>query len=207
MKKKLVKIFILVISLVILLVLFLVMNKNNDTDTIKYDGKNYVLLEYNMDVFTYNHNSNSYYEEDIIHPISHNKWDVVYFNGDLFVLKNEISDAEKYYANDKNYDWYIVFDNEDEMIKKSVSISEKERSDLYNLETAKKSRTITFNDIDMFADILKVSKDGLVQAVIVLAQVDNDWYYKTEIITDDDKEYVVKISDSLNNKINDLMRK
>lgn len=57
----------------------------------------------------------------------------------------------------------------------------------------------------MFADILKISKDGLVQGIVTLAQVDGKWYYKTEIMTDDDREYVIKIKESLNEKINKIV--
>ena len=39
----------------------------------------------------------------------------------------------------------------------------------------------------MFCDIVKISKDGLVQGLIVLAKVDDNWYYKTEVMTDDDQ--------------------
>ena len=202
--KKIIKVLIVVIVVVIFSV-FILIQKNNRLDTIKYNGKNYVLLEYNMDIFTYNHNSNNYYEEDIIHPVIHNKWDTIYFNGDLFILDKQVKKATEYYADDKNYDWYIVFDNEDSEVKKSISISKNELSYLYNMEEIERKNTITFDDIDKFADILKVSKDGLVQAIVTLAQVDDHWYYKTEIMTDDDREYVVKIIDSLNTKINNLM--
>lgn len=204
MKKKIIKVLIVVIVVVIFSV-FILIQKNNRLDTIKYNGKNYVLLEYNMDIFTYNHNSNNYYEEDIIHPVNHNKWDTIYFNGDLFILDKQVKKATEYYSDDKNYDWYIVFDNEDSEVKKSISISKNELSYLYNMEEIERKNTITFDDIDKFADILKVSKDGLVQAIVTLAQVDDYWYYKTEIMTDDDREYVVKIIDSLNTKINNLM--
>ncbi len=207
MSKNLIKILIAIICFVIILVVFDIIQKNKNIDTIRYNGKTYVLLEYNMDIFTYYHNSNNYYEEDIIHPVFHNKWNIVYFNGDLFVLNKQVKNAIKYYSNDKNYDWYVVFDSEDLQARKNISISEQELSDLYNLETAKREYTITFDEIDCFADILKVSKDGLVQAIIVLAKVDDVWYYKTEIMTDDDREYVVKITDSLNDKINNLMYK
>ena len=81
-------------------------------------------------------------------------------------------------------------------------ISANELDFLYNIENIDKKDTIVFDDIENFADILKVSKDGLVQGVTLLALVNGNWYYKTEIMTDDDREYVVKIVDSLNKKIN-----
>ena len=200
------KIIIIVIFVFLFAFIFNILQKNNSyKETIKYKGKEYVLLEYNMDIFTYNHNSNSYYEEDMIYEVINKKWDVIYFNGDLFILDNYIDEAINYYSDDKNYDWYIIFDEEDEEIKKSISISEKELIYLYDIENKERNTTIIFDDIDKFADILKISKDGLVQAIITLVQVDGVWFYKTEIMTDDDREYVIKLSNSLNEKINNLL--
>lgn len=207
MNKKLIKILIIFIAAIIILLFTFIKNNNKFIDTVRYDKKNYVLLEYNRDVFTYYHNSNTYYEEDVIHPVKNNKWDIVYFNGDLFVFDKEVKKAIQYYKDDKNYEWYVVFDNEDIEIKKAISISKEEITYLYNLNECEKSKTIVFDDIGEFASILKLSKDGLVQAIITLAQVDGIWYYKTETMTDDDREYVIKITDSLNKKINNLMQK
>lgn len=204
MKKKILFGIVVFISLFII---FMLIKRYNTSfiDTIKYNKKTYYLLEYNTDIFTYYHNSNKYYEEDLIHPVTHNKWDVVYFNGDLFILNKEVKKAINYYKNDINYDWYVVFDNEDNEIRKTILINNKELSYLYNIEKEKERSTIVFKDIDMFADILKISKDGLVQGIITLVQVDGIWYYKTEIMTDDDREYVIKITDTLNEKINKLI--
>ena len=83
MKKEIIKVLTLIIILIVILFIVFILNSNGKyKDTIKYDDKTYILLEYNMDIFTYNLNRNAYYEEDIIHPISHNKWDIVYFNGE-----------------------------------------------------------------------------------------------------------------------------
>ena len=69
---------IILIILTLLLIMSLLIKKNNYNDTIKYENKTYILLEYNMDIFTYYFNSNNYYETDIIHPIYHNKWNIKY---------------------------------------------------------------------------------------------------------------------------------
>ena len=98
MSKKIIRILLIVIVVGIFSV-FVLIQKNNRLDTIKYNGKNYVLLEYNMDIFTYNYHSNNYYEEDIIHPVTHN---IIYFNGDLFVLDKQVKESTKYYADDEN---------------------------------------------------------------------------------------------------------
>lgn len=209
MDKNLVKKIFAIVVFILGMLVFLVVEMNKSVDAIKYNGKKYILLEYNMDIFTYNHNNsdNMYYEEDVIHPISHEKWNVVYFNGDLFVIDNQVKKATKYYNNDQNYNWYIIFEDNEEELKKTLSVSEEELVYLYNIENNKDKITITFNDIDMFVDILKISKDGLIQGIVNLVQVDGNWYYKTEVMTDDNKEYVIKIQDSLNEKINNLVSK
>ena len=210
MNKNIIKILVTIVWFSLgSIVLSVVVEKDKMIDTIKYNGKTYVLLEYNLDIFTYYHNnsSNLYYEEDEIHLVPHEKWDVAYFNGDLFILDKQVKKATKYYTDDDNYDWYIAFDDGDNIYKKSISIDKEELVYLYNIENNKDKLTITFNDIDMFADILKISKDELTQGIVTLALVEGNWYYKTETMTDDDREYVVKICDSLNNKINNLIDK
>ena len=204
MKKK-----VVVILFILIIVIFGIFFIKDDTETIKYKNKTYVLLEYNMDIFTYNFNNseNQHLEVDAIHPIKHDRWDIIYFNGDLFVLDKQIKEAKKYYSNDKNYDWYIDFDYEDEIIRKTIFLSKDEISELYKLEKAKRNKTIVFDDIDMFCDIVKISKDGIVQGLIVFAKVDNNWYYKTEVMNENDREYVIKLSKPINEKINNLMDK
>ena len=61
------------------------------------------------------------------------------------------------------------------------------------------------DDIELFADILKVSKDGFVQGITTLALVEDNWYYKTEVMTEDDREYVIPIDERLNKKISSLL--
>ena len=197
------KIIGLVVILIVSCIIFFYI-KNDNVDYIKYEGKKYILLDYNIDIFTYYYNGNDYLEEDRIHPIKHDKYDVVYFNGDLFVLDKQVKDAIKYYKDDNNYDWFIIFDDEDNEIKKSISISDSEFKFLYDIENNKNKDTIIFDDIEMFGSIQKVSKDNLIQGIITLAKVNNHWVYKTEVMTDDDREYVIKIIDSLNDKINNL---
>ena len=197
------KIIGLVVILIVSCIIFFYI-KNDNVDYIKYEGKKYILLEYNIDIFTYYYNGNDYLEEDRIHPIKHDKYDVVYFNGDLFVLDKQVKDAIKYYKDDNNYDWFIIFDDEDKEIRESIAIGDSEFKFLYDIENNKNKDTIIFDDIEMFGSIQKVSKDNLIQGIITLAKVNNHWVYKTEVMTDDDREYVIKIIDSLNDKINNL---
>jgi len=208
MKKEVFKKIVIFIALLLILFVVLVCLKNNSNefeDTVSYDGKTYVLLEYNMDIFTYNFNSNVYYEEDIIHPVSHSKWDFVYFNGDLFVLDSQVDEVTKYYADDDNYDWFIVFEKDDSLVRVPISIDDMELKYLYNMENVERSKTIVFDDIKQFVDITKESKDGFVQALINLVYYEDSWYWKTEVMTDNDEEYVIDLPESLCNKVFDLL--
>lgn len=204
--KKFIKIIILLVT--ILVIFLLIKNEPNEyKDTVKFNGKTYVLLEYNMDIFTYHFNSNSYYEEDEIHPVNHNKWDIVYFNGDLFVIEDQVNEATKYYADDKNYEWYIVLEKDEKELRKSISIDSKELEYLYNIERIKKTNSITFNDIKQFVDIVKTSKDGFIFGLINLIEYEDNYYWKTEIMNNYDEEYIVDIPKSLNAKIFDIVNK
>ena len=181
---------------------------NDDSvNTIKYNGNKYVLLEYNEDIFTYNYNGTDYFDVDEIYELKHDKWNVIYQEGDLLFLDKDIKAATKYYTDDDNYDWFIVFDSGETELKKNISINEEELENLYNLDKVKFEKTIAFEDIELFADVLKISKDEFVQGITTLALVDGNWYYKTEVMADDTREYVIPISESLNKKINDLLKK
>lgn len=141
MKKHIKLIGLVFIFLVIaLVVIFIGNNQYQFEDTITYKGNTYGLLEYNMDIFTYNYNSNNYLEEDVIHSINHNKWNIVYFNGDLFILDKQVKKANNYYSNDKNYEWFIVFDYGDSEVRKPISINSDEIAYLYNIEDVKKRK-------------------------------------------------------------------
>lgn len=177
---------------------------NKWRDTVYYEGETYVTLQYNMDIFTYLFNANAYYDEETVQPVPHDKWKIVYFGGDLFVLEKQIKEAEKYYANDDNYKWFVAFDEDDTVRRVPLPISDDELEYLYDMESIPRSETMTFDEIKQFADIVKISNDGLVYAVISLAQYKDSWYWKTEIIDDsrdDNAEYVIKLPDSLSEKI------
>lgn len=199
---------IIIACLIIVFIIgFLIYFNNNDKyefeDSVKYDGKVYGLLEYKTDIFVYNYNSNEYLEEEVIHKIKSDKWNAVYLDGDLFILDKQVSDAIKYYSDDNNYEWFILFDSDENNEKNAVSFSKDELDYLYNIEKMEKKDTISFDEIDEFADIIKVSNDGLVQGIITLVSKDGVWYYKTEIMDDNDREYVIKLSESLQNKLNE----
>lgn len=176
-------------------------------DVIYYKGKSYVLLEYNMDIFTYGNNNVYEYEEDEILPVEHDKWNVVYLDGDFYILDKQVEEATKYYADDNNYEWYFMYEVEDENIKVPLDITKENIEYLYNLDNMERKDTITFDDIEMFGDIVKISKDGFIQGIISLAYYDDTWYWKTEVMADETREYVIELPNSLSSGLIDLLKK
>ena len=199
--------FVVLIALIaIISIVLILINKEPNLDTVKYKDKTYYLLEYNQDVFTYNFYYNDYLKEELVQPIEHDKWDIVYLNGDLFLPKNEVKKATEDYSDDKNYDWFIIIEKDDTETIIPLTITEEELEYIYDLDNKERKETMVFEDIEMFADITKISKDKTIFALISLARVDHTWYWKTEIMTDDDREYIIEVPETLNSKLNDILK-
>ena len=182
---------------------------NSDNNTIEYESEKYVLLEYNTDIFYYDYNNSSYLEEDVIHPVECDQWKMVIYNGDLFVEKGKHDVAQEYYADDANYDWQVTAENEDEVETYPVTLTDDEYAYIYDMENLEKEMSVFYDEIETFGSLEKVSKDGIIKAGIDLVQVDDAWYWKTELIDenkeedDDYPEYVQELPASLVEKISD----
>ena len=165
----------------------------------------YVYKRTNQKVFSKNklhsYNSNEYIQVDEICPISNEKWDAVYFNGDIFIDEGQVESAERYYSDDSNYNWYAVIEMQDGEIKTPLSLTGEELRYLYGIENESREKTIVFDDIRCFASIVRESKDGFIFGLTTIAQCDNMWYWKTEVMTEDDREYVIPLPQTLCDKL------
>ena len=209
MNEKLLKTIIFTLAVIMIFLTVLLTFKKfipSPSDTISYNGKTYVYLEYNMDIFCYDFNGNGgYFEVDEICPVEHDKWDAVYFNGDLFVVKDQVKEAIAYYADDNNYKWSFILDIDDSEVEIPISINKEELKYLYNMEDMKREETMLFSEIQKFGTIKKTSHDNFISAIICLAYYKDSWYWRTETIDISqagDPEYVIPLPKSLNNKIN-----
>ena len=103
-KKEILVTIVVILCLGISILFLSVINKTTTSnDTLKYNEKIYVLLDFNHDVFTYNYIAKGYFEVDEISPVNDDKWDIVYFDGDIFIEAGAAKDAIEYYSNDNNY--------------------------------------------------------------------------------------------------------
>lgn len=181
-------------------------------ETLSYQGQTYVYLGYKEDIFYYDLNTSTYYEEDIIYSIPNEKWNIAYYNGDLFVLEGEREDARAYYADDVNYTWSVEIDSEDfeDVCSYPLSISEEELMCIYSFEDAEKDDTLSFDSIEIFGTLKKTSVDGFICGSTSLAFYNGSWYWRSEIIDESQEgwpEYVCRLPEKLNNQIISLSEK
>ena len=179
---------------------------NSYTDSLTYEGKNYLLLEYNQDIFFYDLAYYVDYEEDENLPLDHDKWDLVYRDGDIFILDTQAEEAIAFYADDSNYTWSVIIypdDSEDEY-SIPLTVSDSDVDYIYKMDSMERDRTLAFDDIEVFATLAKTSSDGLIQATVSLAAKGGEWFWRSEVIDDTADgwpEYVFPLPESLTSQI------
>ena len=125
----------------------------------------------------------------------------------MFVYEKEIKKATKYYKDDNNYEWSVIIEENEIEDEFDIIISDDELKYLYNIESINKEETMLFEEIEKFGTIKKVSKDKTLYAIICLAKFNGNWYYRTGTIDINEEnvpEYIIKLPESLNNKIKNL---
>lgn len=196
--------FVLMILVIILVV---TMPQN---DTVKYKGGQYTLLQYPIDIFYYDLAEGvEGYEEDETVLLKGSNWPMVYNSGDVFCHEDDVDDANAYYNNHENYDWYVVIDAEDAEKTYSLEISMEDFEYIYQMKDIDKETAIFFEDIETMGSLIKVSKDGFIEGRTGLAQYEGNWYWRTEIIDESREkdgtwpEYVIPLPDTVNAEINE----
>ena len=142
------------------------------------------------------------YEEDTVLPIPHECWDLVYRDGDLYVLESQWQAAVADYADDANYTWSVRIEDPEteETYSIPVTVTADDLSDIYTMEDRKGDTTLLFDDIELFGTLVKTHQDGLIAASTGLACRDGSWYWRSETIDDTVEgwpEYVVQLPNSI----------
>ena len=170
--------------------------EQEEASKITYKNESYVLLECNADIFRYDYNNTIAWEGDVVYPIEHPEWKLVYVNGELLVREEDKEAAENYYSDENNYEWYFVIHEGDEDRRIPISASEADLEYIYQMDDLEKDTTLFFDDIEKFASLEKCSKDGIVSARISLAHYEGKWYWRSEVIdekTEGWPEYVYEL--------------
>ena len=196
-----------ILSVCVLAMALMMFTGCSNQESITYNGQEYILIEYNQDIMAYDYNSNEYIEVDTIAEVKSEQWGMITCDGDLFVEKNKLKEAEKYYKDDANYDWYITIEDDEKENTFELEVDDETWQEFYNLEKQEKDKYLFFDEIEKFATLFKKSKDGIVIARTELAFYQGDWYWRSEVINEeierDDTwpEYVYEVPEELNKKI------
>ncbi len=196
-----------VMAIALLVLAVMLMYTNNDTDTVKYEGEKYSVLGYPADIFMYDLADGVECEEDETVPLDGSWWRMVYNNGDVYCHTDDFNDANAYYNNHENYDWYVNVEYEDREKMYPINPSVEDFEYIYRMEDINKETSIFFEEIEMQGSLIKVSKDGFIKGITGLALYDGSWYWRTEIIDEsremdgDWPEYVIPLPEAVNNEI------
>ena len=171
-----------------------------------YEGKTYVYMGFNLDIFYYDMAVGGNYEEYTIYPMEGTQWDMVYRSGDLYVLTSQVEEARAYYMDDANYTWAaLIYEmDSEEPVTVELTLTDEERAYVYGMYTLPRDKTLAFDNIEKFATLQKTSLDGFIDADIQLALYDGVWYWRSEVIDENAEgwpEYVYALPISLNEKI------
>lgn len=152
-------------------------------DQLKYEGETYVPITFQQDIFSLGLSLEGEFETDVTYPIAGTLFPMIHNSGDLYCTEDRIEEANDYYQDDTNYDWYIsILSAQDENIVSPIEVSEEELDCIYKLEEQEHNLAIFFDDIEQQATLIKRSKDGIVCGSIELALYEGRWYWRSEII-------------------------
>ncbi len=202
MKKILISILVIIMSFAMI---SCTETETGDGDIVKYENNIYRLIDFSGDIFVYGYYTNEYIEEDCIYKINHA---LVYQNGDIYCIEDEHETYQKQYRDVSSYDWFISIDEEKDI---PLELTEEEIAFFDTVEEGERNVSIFVDEIEHFASIGKMSKDGIVRSTTELAFYEGNWYWRSEIINEDREmdgtwpEYVHQLPQSLNDKIKSVM--
>lgn len=178
-----------------------------DPDSIKFEGKKYVILGYPANVFYYDLSTGGVFEEDEIYPIEGCQWDMVYQNGDVYCSKSDFRQASAYYDDYDNYDWFVNIEKGDEEQMYPITVSEEDGAYIYTIDEIDKETAIFFDEIETMGSLLVISKDGIIRGTTSLGEYGRQWYWRSEIIDESRErdgewpEYIIKLPEQVNREI------
>lgn len=199
-----------VMAIALLVLAMMLMFTPNDPDTVKYEGEKYSVLGYPADIFMYDLAEGVECEEDETVPLKVSQWRMVYNNGDVYCHTDDFNDANAYYNNHENYDWYVNIEYEDSEKMYPINPSVEDFEYIYRMEDMNKETSMFFDEIEMQGSLIKVSKDGFIEGRTGLALYEGSWYWRTEIIDEsrevdgDWPEYVIPLPEAVNNEIEEV---
>lgn len=196
-----------VATFILLIAVIMIVVTTPDPDTVKYEGEKYSVLGYPADIFMYDIKASVECEEDETVPLTGSQWRMVYNNCDVYCHKDDFDDANAYYSNHENYDWYVNVEHPGGAQLYPINPTMEDFEYIYNMEDMDKEMSIFFDEIELQGSLIKISKDGFIEGRTGLALYEGKWYWRTEIIDESREqdgiwpEYVIPLPGGVNDKI------
>jgi len=181
----------------------------SDVEKITYENEEYCLLEYNQDILYYDfyNASGQEFEVEEISMIEDSTWDMIWVEGDLYVKEADYEEAQAYYSDESNYEWYVTVEDETGDTTYPIILTDEEVTYIYDMERLEKDTAIYFEEIEVFGTLGKRSKDQMIDARTSIVRCDETWYWNTETIDENKEkdgeypEYVQELPESLTRQI------
>ena len=183
----------------------------SDTEKITYEDEEYFLLEYNQDILYYDfyNASGQEFEVEEISPIEDSPWDIIWVEGDLYVKDADHKEAQEYYSDEANYEWYVTIEAEEGDTTYPVVLSEEDLSYIYGMDSLEKKESFYFEEFESLGTLGKRSKDQMIDARTSIVLCDGTWCWNTEIIDEnrekngDYPQYVQELPETIAEQINE----
>lgn len=153
-------------------------------------------------------------ERSVMYRLDSGTGETLYYDGWLYCREDAKEDLQKYYADDANYEWYLVtWDEEDDYSEQlyPLEITGDELTYLYNMEYMEKDVSVFIDDEAIeHADLMKISKDKVICAWTAIIKYEDVWYWNTEMVDESNERddwwatYVQKLPDSLQEKMSEI---
>ena len=204
---------VILITLIGILLLGCSEQNTENNNVVNFEGNKYELLEYPANEFYYDYNGNShdnFEEADGRYPIDSPQWNMIWNAGDLYCAADQIEEAENYYSDDNNYNWYAVINTADEDLIYPIHVDTNELESIYKLEEMERKTSVFWEEFEAQGSLIKISKDVIVRGTISIVKFNGSWYWKSEVIDEsrekdgDWPEYVQPLPKTLDDKINEV---
>ena len=125
----------------------------------------------------------------------------------MYCHTDDFNDANVYYSNHENYEWYVMVENGETEKTYQINPSMEDFEYIYRMEDINKETSVFFDEIEMQGSLIKVSKDGFIEGRTGLALYDDSWYWRTETIDENREcdgewpEYVIPLPEAVSIEI------
>jgi len=148
-----------------------------------------------------------------IYEIDNATGENLYYDYLLYCEESKTDEIEAYYADDQNYQWFTrVWDDDDNAVLESVELTGDDLQFIYNMDADDAKESLDINDSLMWVELVKKSKDDVVEGYIDIVCDGDTWYWDTGVWDESKDEqgsyadFVYQLPDELGKKFENMVK-